>query len=217
SKYGEKWEIYFDLNDIEDEFLGLEYVKKVLHDFMTISFFHYNAVFDDIELDSYHITPRGNTTTHLNSTMYIRRNAGVVLIDGAKKKIEKHLNNQVFIKKLNSCVHFKLYYQIENNEDSIVRFMFLYSLIADLKGSQKQIDDYIKSVKFDVKEYRSTNPRYKGVVMETEYTWLRNQLSHTNCDSDLLQFEKDIVSIVDALSYIVKGAITDIYELNLVQ
>lgn len=94
--------------------------------------------------------------------------------------------------KLNS-VYPRLYRNVLQIPNPVGQFMFLYSILFDLKGpTQKEVDSYIRSVEPNVRLLPSNRKVKNGFPYryETEYTYLRNQVGHTDSTS--------IVPVVEA-------------------
>jgi hypothetical protein len=102
-----------------------------------------------------------------------------------------------------------LYKAALQNTDSVARFMFLYSILFDVLNAagQLDVDNHIRGlVVYDSSEDRKStrNPN----KMETIYTWLRNQVGHTQTDSEINQVNSLIQTKINVFSNIVKEAIT---------
>jgi len=99
----------------------------------------------------------------------------------------------------------KLFIEITNLNDPIVKYILYYSILTAIKVKQKKIDDYILTIEPDV-EMRPTT-REKSNFDETIYSFLRNQIGHTQetTNTDILQ--KEINENIEGLREIVKKAI----------
>jgi hypothetical protein len=102
--------------------------------------------------------------------------------------------------------------------DPIARFMFLYSILFDVldaenKFGQSAIDLFIRKNCKDVynraEDRKSTKiPKdNKTPRQETIYTWLRNQVGHTQSDSEIIAVGRKIEEKLEEFSSIVKKAI----------
>lgn len=107
--------------------------------------------------------------------------------------------------------YFELYRSALQIKNEIARFLFLYSILFDLinsdkkKSSQGNVDDFIRNQNKNVKEKKTT--RFNKEYLETIYTYYRNQVSHTNENSNIKEIKNKITNLVDKLSKLVKVAI----------
>lgn len=100
--------------------------------------------------------------------------------------------------------HLRLYRNCLQIPGAVARFMFFYSILLDLQGpSQKNVDDYIRRKRPSTKNMRST----KGNFMETEYTYYRNQMGHTQNDADIPFVEQEIIRLEPDFGLLVRDAI----------
>ncbi|MGG3803152.1 methylamine utilization protein MauJ [Metabacillus fastidiosus] len=198
-----RWEVIFYIKNITDDKEAIEITKEIMGNLQNVFSFHYNAVFGDLDLHSFCIKEQ----IQYILGGFVKLRSSIVVKDGVVKQIQQSLNDKDLTNKLNYNVYHKLYRESRKSDDPVSRFMFLYSILADLiNGSQSKIDKYIKKVEPEVKLIKSTNPRYPD-RFETEYTWLRNQVGHTNSESDFLKIRTEIKSKEDSFSSIVKKAI----------
>lgn len=80
----------------------------------------------------------------------------------SSKQIIKKLKDQIEKSNGSNHYYFSLYRYSLNFRDEVARFMFLYSILAQLKGSsQSQIDEYIKEQEPSVIELPSEDLRKK--------------------------------------------------------
>jgi hypothetical protein len=112
----------------------------------------------------------------------------------------------------------RLYRAALQSVDPIARFMFLYSILFDVldaksKWGQSTVDSFIRKHCRDV--YKPTEDRgskripknKKPPRQETIYTWLRNQVGHTESDSEIIAVGKMIEEKLGEFSAVVKKAI----------
>lgn len=100
-------------------------------------------------------------------------------------------------------IYYRLYREAMRS-DSISSFLLLYSLLAMIKGpQQKEIDKFIFHEVPDTLVRQSTKNNGK----ETIYTFLRNQVGHTQMDSNINEVEWEIEKYITQLSKLVKKAI----------
>lgn len=125
----------------------------------------------------------------------------------SSKKIIKKLKDQIEKSNDSNNYYFSLYRYSLNFRDEVARFMFLYSILAQLKGpSQWQIDKFIKEQEPSVIELPSEDIR-KTDKKETIYTYYRNQVGHTSENSNLFKIRREISNIVDSFANITIMAI----------
>jgi hypothetical protein len=150
---------------------------------------------------------------HGLSIAIIRRVGGFyVTAHGVAKRgfTEEHISNlERQLSVVKNEPYKGLYKAALQNTDSVARFMFLYSILFDvLKAAvQSDVDKYIRSqTGYDSNEDRKStrNP----TKMETIFTWLRNQVGHTQTDSEINQINSLIQTIINNFSNIVKEAIS---------
>lgn len=123
------------------------------------------------------------------------------------EEIIKKIKNQIEKSNDSNNYYFSLYRYSLNFRDEVARFMFLYSILAQLKGpSQRKIDKFIREQEPSVIELISEDSRKKG-EKETIYTYYRNQVGHTSENSDLLKIRIAISNIVDSFGNIIITAI----------
>ncbi|MGP4107777.1 hypothetical protein [Virgibacillus sp. L01] len=100
-----------------------------------------------------------------------------------------------------------LYYSAMNIHEPVARYMFLYSILLqeyrDSKRPQEEIDNYIRDFLGDVEERNST----KHNNMETIYTFLRNQIGHTQEYTDIKKLREEVTEHTKNLSDLVKNKI----------
>ncbi|MNF00567.1 hypothetical protein D3C80_1994140 [compost metagenome] len=92
-----------------------------------------------------------------------------------------------------------------NNRDLFTRYMLLYGILYFIYRSQPKVDEFIWSTNNNEKEYKSTLKKKKEP--ETIYTYLRNQVGHTQKNSDLNEVVKQMSIHVNQLMEYVKKAI----------
>lgn len=121
------------------------------------------------------------------------------------RKLEDDLTN---LKAFNNPYN-TLYRLATQSSDEIAKYILLYSILAQLKGpSQYAIDNYILSKHPNIKKIKSTNPKFNGRE-ETEYTYYRNQISHMDASSDLVEIREKVCMLKNGLEDIVKLAIQE--------
>jgi hypothetical protein len=112
----------------------------------------------------------------------------------------------------------RLYRAALQNVDPIARFMFLYSILFDVLDAENDwgqytVDSFIRKHCKEVykrtedKKSKKLPQNKKQPRMETIYTWLRNQVGHTQSDSEILEVGRIIEEKLGDISMIVKKAI----------
>ena len=115
-------------------------------------------------------------------------------IDELKRNLEENKNLSIY---------YRLYREAMRSE-STSSFLFLYSLLAIIKGpSQKKVDKFILQELPDTIMKQST----KNNDNETIYTFLRNQVGHTQQNSRINEIKWEIDERLAQLSKLVKKAI----------
>lgn len=146
----------------------------------------------------------GSITIFNEETHDIYKELSSIIID--------HLDNVNLVSALNNNDLHILFRSANRAESAIARFMFLYSILFesskvvktnDIK-SQSDVDKFIQSIDKNVLMKPSTMKHRKS---ETIYTWLRNQIGHTQSKSDPLVISIEVEKYVDSLSEVVKQAL----------
>lgn len=101
----------------------------------------------------------------------------------------------------------KLFIEITKFDDALAKFILFYSILTALKGNQKLVDNFIKSIEPAV-EVRPTT-RENANFNETIYSFLRNQIGHTQETTDTNELHKEISLNLNGLREIVKVAIEE--------
>lgn len=125
----------------------------------------------------------------------------------SKVKMEKDISKEGFEP------YKRLYRAAMRNRDDVARFMFLYSLLHQVLNvnTQGKIDEYIRSEscrQWYRREEDMQSTKYSN-KKETIYTWLRNQVGHTQTNSEIKNVTKIIQIKVNELSCILKQAINE--------
>jgi hypothetical protein len=112
-----------------------------------------------------------------------------------------------FLTEVKDHTYLRMFRYALKNNDPVDRFMFLYSILALLKGNQVRIDSFIRRTSYYNKEenMKSGNPRRN--TDETIFTWLRNQVGHVDQETDISFIRKKIQEKLSDLTEIVKISI----------
>jgi hypothetical protein len=197
-------EITVNIKKITEANQAIILTREILNDVINLISYKTSAVFDSPIVDTVKID--NNFQKFFDTKIVITDS--LLVDDEFFSELELRLTDIQLKQSLRNNFHFKLYKGALNNADPIVSYMFLYSILTDLKGNQSNIDTYIQSLEPDVILLKSENPRFPNKE-ETIYTWLRNQVGHTNKDSDLLRIRTEIDSKLSGLTYFVKKAIIE--------
>lgn len=100
----------------------------------------------------------------------------------------------------------ELYMSAMKIEDATAKFVFLYSILLQKYLYQAEIDKYIRSCPGYENVEEKTSTKHKN--NETIYTWLRNQVGHTQQDTDFDSVRKQITNYIGKLSQLVKMTIS---------
>ncbi len=112
---------------------------------------------------------------------------------GFVKELEDHLKKPELLGEI--C--FKIYRLAVNNQDTLGKFMLLYSVISQLTENeyQDEVDELIRNVEPNVKQTPkpSINGRtLRGNPNETIFTRLRNEIAHRRPNADMQITSKEI-------------------------
>lgn len=115
-----------------------------------------------------------------------------------------------------SHIYYELYKQSMNHHDGLGKFMFLYSLLMVIIGAREQNDvdvHILLASPNELNNRRRSTKMNKNMVrsskLETRFTWLRNQLGHTQVDSEIALVIKEINECLNDLDDIVKNTIKE--------
>jgi hypothetical protein len=133
----------------------------------------------------------------------------------AELTVIRHLENQNDIKRMLETYKnddFNDYANIFTNvcamKDLIGKYILLYSILSALKGPQREVDKYIRSIEPNVEMRKTTKPNAN--YDETIYTYLRNQIGHTTDKTDTTKLNDEVLLNIGGLREIVKKAIKDL-------
>jgi hypothetical protein len=134
----------------------------------------------------------------------------IQLSDVDKQDLKNSLNDDAFIDFLTNNPQEKIYRDIIFSQNKVGNFIALYSLLQEIIGhhsgkpaGQSDTDNFIRSQPNYMRQTDrdSTGRKDKNDVpiKETKYTWLRNQIGHTQSSTDILVVETEIISIYSEL------------------
>lgn len=117
-------------------------------------------------------------------------------------------------------VFYNLYRQALNHDDDLGKYMFLYSLLMLVIKAENQleVDEFIVTAKPEEEELKRQSTKLlkqrdntyrRSDRLETRFTWLRNQVGHTQEDSEIANVINEMKSCYKALNEIVKHAIKE--------
>ncbi|MGG0277808.1 hypothetical protein [Bacillus rhizoplanae] len=114
----------------------------------------------------------------------------------------------------------KIYRSIIFSQNKVGKFIAMYSLLSEIienhgteaGNGQGKVDKFIRSQAnyWNASEERDSTKhkdRHGNPIKETKYTWLRNQIGHTQLNTDILQVENEIESSYPTLVKLVQIAI----------
>lgn len=191
-----------DLSEKDLMPLAIKYVNNLLN---KIAFYSQNAEVGEPWIVDEHTKDKKIGTTEIYGSVFVStENRDKKLLENLCKEIKQGSNfdNE----------DYNLFRAAMNNEDIVVKYMFLYQILSfqhlNSKGveSQKMVDEYIKS-KCTKEEYKPQNSGYKGKE-ETIYTRLRNQVGHYRWKTSQ-QTRRDMSAKMQDLIKLVKKSITD--------
>lgn len=167
-------------------------------------FYEFNILFKDTFLTRIEYKEFAEGSTRFNTMQIIYKE----LTEIDKELFKSSLSNYEFMEKIENNRFFYLYKSAMQVEDCAARFMFLYSILLQVfeysKKPQEEIDNFIRSYSGnEVLERKST----KHAFNETIYTWLRNQMGHTQQNSKISLVRNEIQLHISGLEEIVKKAI----------
>ena len=117
-----------------------------------------------------------------------------------KSKLE---NNQSYV----TSGYKSLFVEITKIDDVIAKFILFYSILTALKGKQRFVDNFIKTIEPNV-EMRPTTLKNANYY-ETIYSFLRNQIGHTQETTDTEELHREVSSKLNGIREIVKIAIEE--------
>ena len=144
----------------------------------------------------------------------------VQLTDTHKKDLSTSLSDDTYVNFLSNNSQQKIYRSIIFSQNKVGNFIAMYSLLSEIienhgtevGNGQGKVDTFIRSQAnyWNVSEDRDSTKhkdRNRNPIKETKYTWLRNQIGHTQLNTDILQVENEIESSYPALVKLVQIAI----------
>lgn len=119
------------------------------------------------------------------------------------KKLESELQHSNSKRNL-YCSLYRLSWQLT---DPISRLMILYGILLQLTGgTQAQADDFIRNNEKGVID-KPSRVKGKSHILQTIYTYLRNEVGHPDAGKHLSDTHHDIKKHINGLSSLVKAAI----------
>jgi hypothetical protein len=121
-------------------------------------------------------------------------------------KIKELLTETTVIFKNSNKLYIDMYKNALVIEDESARFMFLYGILILIYKVQAKVDKHIRKCPgYKKEEDRKSTKNIE--VDETIYTWLRNQVGHTQKNSNIKKIRLEMKQHVGELQDIVKRAI----------
>jgi hypothetical protein len=144
----------------------------------------------------------------------------VQLNDEDKKELIKSLSDDAYVDFLSTNPQQKIHRDIIFSQNKVGNFIAMYSLLNEIIENhgteagrgQEKVDNYIRSLLkyWDVTEDKDSikhKDRSGNPIKETKYTWLRNQIGHTQPNTDIIGVEREIQKTYPTLVKIVQNAI----------
>ena len=176
--------------------------KPLLDNIVNLLIFKFNVPIKEPSIHAYEVAERHLLATS-SITLYNPQQYELTGTD--YNWLNSEINSSVLSSKLNSNTYFPKYKSILTVEDEISRFLLLYGLLYEIKGSQRSVDTYIKRKEPHVKMMPSTKSNTAND--ETIYTWWRNQAQHMQNNTDIEQVAENFIGLVDSLQELVFYAI----------
>lgn len=132
--------------------------------------------------------------------------------------------DEKYLEFLSNNIQQSIYRDILFSENKVGNFIAMYSLLQEIitlygaeegKG-QGKVDNFIRSKPqyWNANDEKNSARHIKnGIpVKETNYTWLRNQIGHTNEKTNIREVENDIITVYPSLVKLVQIAISQYTE-----
>ncbi|MCM3567866.1 hypothetical protein [Neobacillus mesonae] len=176
--------------------------KEKLIELIDLLLYKYNVVFYDFYLSKIELNESdaiGQTRFDMQIKIYQE------ISEVNKKELQNLIRDKHLIHSIQSKTNFQLFKEAMRVREEIGQFVILYSILIDLKGPQQfKVDNFIKSAEKNVELRTSTKNENQK---ETIYTWIRNQLGHTQKTSDLKEVRILVSNNIGKFIRIVKKAI----------
>jgi hypothetical protein len=150
----------------------------------------------------------------------LEKTQNIQLNEVQKVELLNLLKDKSYLQFLSNNPHQQLFRSIIFSENKVGNFIAMYSLLNDIIESsspiqgrgQAKIDNFIRLQNHywnSAQDRNSTKhtDRAGNPIKETKYTWLRNQIGHTQLNTDILKVEYDIEEAYPDLLELVRIAI----------
>lgn len=199
--------------------VGIDELKKaksitieLMKDIINVLSFRFNWIIGDPHCYQYNIN--GTTFHEIEGHAAISSHFNEEF-ENQYGDLETWLSDPKLTKFLSENIYFRLYKEARKIEDPVLSFMFLYSILYYLKGSQAEVDNFISVMEKDVEWKESLDIRKQEKNQEeTIYTWLRNYIGHTGEDTDLSEIINQIIIKNQLFFNLVKTAIKEDLMIN---
>lgn len=186
------------LKNVVDEKTILNKIKQDLNKIIDKISYNFNLCMGEPCFLESNINQKKAGARYVSCTMDIPLNPKIEEIEKLKKDLNKNINKDHLL---------SLYRGIMQCTDNVAKYMLLYSILAELKGPyQNNVDNFIRLQDPTVEEKNSTKDPSKK---ETIYTYYRNQIGHTNENSDITKNRSFIDMNIENFMNIVKKAIEE--------
>jgi hypothetical protein len=189
-----------NINSNEDAF---NVTQEVVKDVVNLLFTNVVGRFGIPSREKYSLNGMGPIAVN---SITLQNVVTVDLPENISQVLETGLNNNTLLANLKNDPIHRLYRDAMRTDDTTSRFMFLYGTLLAIEPTQPRVDRLILSEDSSVEMRSSTNPRNPS-HMETKYTWLRNQIGHTNAGTNLNEVENEIAGVCKEFAEIVKSII----------
>lgn len=209
--------IFLDFESITEEDVKQK-TKIIVDNLINIMADKFLAAFTNLHI--LYIEKTGEKRTLFSGTTLKKIN-NIELNENSKEDIINSLNDQSYLDFLKNNGQHILFKTIMFSENNVGSFVAMYSLLFEITNNygtkegrrgQKLVDDFIRSQStyWSGNDDRDSQIRKdsQGIpVKETKYTWLRNQIGHTNLNTNYIEVEKEIEQSYLDLMNLVKNAI----------
>ncbi|MGC9934864.1 hypothetical protein [Priestia aryabhattai] len=198
--YDKEFSIIFELENCDDKSADevIQETEAYLDMLLDELSFEYSSSFSAIEITSFILNDKQQKDRlHYDSVTFPRAIDNVT----AQNLVDSIENGGYLINSYKRLFRTSL-----QMKDPISKFILLYStLILKVGPAQSQVDAYISAQEPSVMFKAST--RSGGGPDETIYTYLRNQIGHTQPSTNVNQISEEVKSILEKFEIIVKSAL----------
>lgn len=174
----------------------------ILEDIINLMVFKFNATIKKTTIHAYEV----EETSVIASASITLHNINVHEMTVTESSwLNTEVSSAALSTKLKLNANFLQYKAILTVEDDVSRYLLLYALLYEIKGTQKAVDNYIKTNEPSVVMLQTT--RSGKTDDETIYTWWRNQAQHMQSNTDIEQIKNHFNTLVEPLQNLVFEAV----------